>query len=52
MSIKKGQQLELDIAQLAFGGKGIAKVDGMAVFVDQTAPQDRVLARIVKKKKK
>ena len=52
MSIKKGQQLELDIAQLAFGGKGIAKVDGMAVFVDQTVPQDRVLARIVKKKKK
>jgi 23S rRNA (uracil1939-C5)-methyltransferase len=52
MSIKKGQQLELDIAQLAFGGKGIARVDGLAVFVDQTVPQDRVLARIVKKKKK
>jgi 23S rRNA (uracil1939-C5)-methyltransferase len=52
MSVKKGQQLELDIAQLAFGGKGIARVDGMAVFVDRTVPQDRVLARIVKKKKK
>lgn len=51
MSIKKGQQLELDIAQLAFGGKGIARVDGLAVFVDGTVPQDRVLARIVKKKK-
>ena len=52
MSIKKGQQLELDIAQLAFGGKGIARVDGMAVFVERTVPRDRVLARIVKKKKK
>lgn len=52
MSVKKGQQLELDIAQLAFGGKGIARVDGMAVFVDRTVPRDRVLARIVKKKKK
>ncbi len=52
MSVKKGQQLELDIAHLAFGGKGIARVDGMAVFVDRTVPQDRVLARIVKKKKK
>jgi 23S rRNA (uracil1939-C5)-methyltransferase len=38
--------------QLAFGGKGVARVDGMAVFVDRTVPQDRVLARIVKKKKK
>lgn len=52
MKVKKGQQLELDITQLAFGGKGIARVDGMAVFVDRTVPRDRVLARIVKKKKK
>jgi 23S rRNA (uracil1939-C5)-methyltransferase len=52
MGVKRGQQLELDITQLAFGGKGVARVDGMAVFVDRTVPQDRVLARIIKKKKK
>lgn len=51
MAIKKGQMLELDIEQLAFGGKGLCRVDGMAVFVDQAIPGDRLVARIIKKKK-
>ncbi len=51
MSIKKGRILELDISDIAFGGKGLARVDGLAVFVDQAVPQDRVEARIYKKKK-
>ena len=51
MKIKKGQIFELEITQIAFGGKGLARVEGMAVFVDQAIPGDRVLARIVKKKK-
>jgi 23S rRNA (uracil1939-C5)-methyltransferase len=51
MGVKKGQELELEIAQVAFGGRGVARVDGMAVFVDQAVPGDRVLARIVRKKK-
>ncbi|MDX9787564.1 MAG: 23S rRNA (uracil(1939)-C(5))-methyltransferase RlmD [Desulfobacterales bacterium] len=51
MGLKKGQEQELIISDLAFGGRGIAKVDGLAVFVDQCAPGDHVLARIVKKKK-
>lgn len=51
MTLKKGQYIDLAVSQIAFGGKGIARVDGMAVFVDQAVPQDRVRARIVKKKK-
>ena len=51
MGVKKGQELELEIVQVAFGGKGIARVDGMTVFVDQTVPGDRVVARIFRKKK-
>ena len=51
MNIKKGQLLELDISGIAFGGKGIAKVNGLVVFVDQAVPLDRVIARIVKRKK-
>ncbi|MDA8403127.1 MAG: TRAM domain-containing protein, partial [Desulfobacteraceae bacterium] len=51
MTVKKGQEIELEISDLAFGGKGIAKLDGFAVFVDQAVPGDRVLALIVKKKK-
>ena len=51
MTVKKGQELELKISELAFGGKGIAHKDGFAVFVDQTVPLDIVNARIIKKKK-
>ncbi len=51
MNLKKGKIIELVIGDLAFGGKGISKVDGFTVFVDQTAPGDVVLAKVVKKKK-
>jgi 23S rRNA (uracil1939-C5)-methyltransferase len=51
MTLKKGQLIELDITQIAFGGRGLTRLDGMAVFVDGSVPGDRVLARIVKKKK-
>ena len=40
MKIKKGQLLELEISGIAFGGKGLAKVDGLTVFVDKTVPLD------------
>ncbi|MEJ2157539.1 MAG: 23S rRNA (uracil(1939)-C(5))-methyltransferase RlmD [Desulfobacteraceae bacterium] len=51
MTVKKGQTFELVVDQIAFGGKGICRVDGLAVFVDQAVPGDRVSARIIKKKK-
>jgi 23S rRNA (uracil1939-C5)-methyltransferase len=51
MSIKKGQQFKLEISQLAFGGKGLAKPDGFAVFVDKAVPGDVVEVLITRKKK-
>ena len=51
MNIKKGQLLELNISGIAFGGKGIAKLNGLIVFVEQAVPLDRIIARIVKRKK-
>lgn len=51
MSLKKGQVVDLNIESTAFKGKGIAKHNGIAVFVPGTAPGDLVEARIVKKKK-
>ena len=51
MGLKKGELIELEITGMAFGGKGIAKVDGLAVFVEHAVPLDRVNARILKKKK-
>ncbi|MBE9530899.1 MAG: TRAM domain-containing protein, partial [Proteobacteria bacterium] len=51
MKVKKGQLVELEISGIAFGGRGLARVDGLAVFVDGAVPLDLVVARIVKKKK-
>ncbi len=51
MSAKKGQLLELTVEKMAFGGPGIAFLDGLVVFVSKSAPGDRVRARVYKKKK-
>jgi 23S rRNA (uracil1939-C5)-methyltransferase len=52
MALKKGHTVELTIESTAFKGKGVARHDGIAVFVPGTAPGDVVKARITKKKKK
>lgn len=52
MSIRKGQEIELEIESAAFKGKGVGHYEGMAVFVNGTAPGDTVLARVIKKKKR
>ncbi len=51
MTVKRGQILELDVDKLAFGGRGLARVNGFAVFVERAVPGDKVQARIVRKKK-
>ena len=38
------------IDRLAYGGRGIGRLDGYVVFVPYTAPGDRVRARITKRK--
>lgn len=38
--------LTLDIESIAAGGDGIARHDGLVVFVPRTAPGDRVVARV------
>lgn len=50
-SVKKGRTLSLDIEKLAFGGRGLARVGGMVVFVDHALPGDRVSAVITRKRK-
>ena len=51
MSLKKGAEVTLTIEGAAFKGKGIGKIDGIAVFVSGTMPGDKVRARIIKRKK-
>ena len=52
MALKKGSEIELKIDSTAFKGKGVGRIDGIAVFVPGTAPGDIVKARITRKKKK
>ena len=42
------EQIELEITDLAYGGRGVARHDGRVVFVPDTAVGERVQARIVK----
>ncbi len=51
-SVKKGRELELDITAAAFEGKGLGRVSDYVVFVNNTAPGDRVRVCITKKQKK
>lgn len=50
-TLKKGRELELEIESLAFGGRGVARVDGFVVFVDDALPGQKVSARITRKRK-
>jgi 23S rRNA (uracil1939-C5)-methyltransferase len=47
---RKGELLELEIDSLAFGGRGVARVDGYVVFVSGGLPGDLVRAEITKPK--
>src|SRR5918999_1277642 len=49
--VAKDQELELTIDSLAYGGNGVARLDGFVVFVRRGLPGDRVLARVTKVKR-
>src|ERR1700744_697569 len=48
---QRGDELELTIDTLAFGGAGVARTDGYVVFVTGAVPGDRVRAVIGKRKR-
>ncbi len=45
------REIELEIEDVAFGGKGVGRYKGKAVFVPFTIARERVQARIVREKK-
>jgi 23S rRNA (uracil1939-C5)-methyltransferase len=49
---RRGEQLELEIDSLAFGGRGVARAEGFVVFVAGALPGDRVRAEVSKGKKR
>jgi 23S rRNA (uracil1939-C5)-methyltransferase len=46
--VAKDQELELTIDSLAYGGNGVARLNGFVVFVRRGLPGDRVRARVTK----
>ncbi len=49
--VKKGQDVDVRVDSLAYGGNGVARVDGFVVFVRGGLPGDRVRARVTKTKR-
>src|SRR5512145_1396705 len=49
--VSRGQTLELEVDGLAFGGRALARVDGLVVFVENALPGDRVSARVFRRRK-
>jgi 23S rRNA (uracil1939-C5)-methyltransferase len=48
---RRGDELELTVDSLAFGGAGVARLDGYVVFVAEAFPGDRVRAVVGKSKR-
>ncbi|MDP9491026.1 MAG: 23S rRNA (uracil(1939)-C(5))-methyltransferase RlmD [Actinomycetota bacterium] len=46
--VARNDELELEIESLAFGGNGVARLNGFVVFVRRGLPGDKVRARITK----
>ena len=49
--VTKDQELELRVDSLAYGGNGVARLDGFVVFVRRGLPGDTVRARVTKVKR-
>ena len=49
--VAKGDELELQVDSLAYGGAGVARLNGFVVFVKRGLPGDTVLAEVTKVKK-
>ena len=48
---RRGDELELTVESLAYGGAGVARLDGYVVFVSEAMPGDRVRALVGKSKR-
>ncbi|HWH14835.1 MAG TPA: 23S rRNA (uracil(1939)-C(5))-methyltransferase RlmD [Miltoncostaeaceae bacterium] len=44
--LQRDEQLEVEVADLAFGGLGVARHDGFVVFAPDTAPGERARVRV------
>src|SRR3954468_9807040 len=48
---KPGTALQVSVDDFAFGGAGVARIEGYVVFVRGAVPGDRVVARVTRSKR-
>jgi 23S rRNA (uracil1939-C5)-methyltransferase len=46
--MRRGDELQLTVDRLAYGGRGVGRVNGLVIFVAGAAPGDTVVARLGK----
>ena len=46
--VSRDQELDLSVESLAFGGNGVARLNGFVVFVRRGLPGDKVRARVTR----
>jgi len=46
VALRPSDEVELRIDRMSYGGRGVARLDGFVVFVDDAAPGDRLYARL------
>ena len=46
--LKEGDEVELEVTQKSRDGRGLARLNGLLIFVSGASPGDKVRARIVK----
>jgi 23S rRNA (uracil1939-C5)-methyltransferase len=51
-ALRRDQSIEVEVESLAYGGRGIARRDGLVVFVEGALPGDRVRAEVTKAKRR
>lgn len=51
-SLKPGTELTVEVSDLAFQGRGVARVEGLVVFVEGGLPGDTARVEIIRKRRK
>ncbi|MBN1833559.1 MAG: 23S rRNA (uracil(1939)-C(5))-methyltransferase RlmD [Deltaproteobacteria bacterium] len=51
MTLRKGSFIELKIENMAYGGQGVGRLEGLVIFVKYAVPGDWVRVQVVKRKK-
>ena len=50
--LRPGSRVELDVGDLAYGGAGVARFQGLVVLLERALPGERVLAEITQRSKR